>query len=306
MVPLRANGFQSIIFDGWSMLCAAFRCDVTVVFGTSGCIFLPFFKLIGSKLVLNPDGAEWKRGKWNKYVKSFLLLSEKMGVKYSTHVISDNKHIGEYLEEAYGTQSSLIEYGGDNAKYIELSEEVASKYGIAKNEYAFKVCRIEPENNIDLILHAFEEVSYRLIIIGNWKNSDYGTKLQDKYKDNSNITLLDPIYHQETLDELRGNCGIYVHGHSVGGTNPSLVEAMNLGLFCLVYDVNYNRETTERKAKYFKTKNDLVLAMAEFGSPEFDANSVRGNMLEIANRRYRWGIITNKYAEVFSSACLSK
>lgn len=301
VVPLSANGVQSIFFDAWSIVLAMFQCNVIAVFGTSGCIFLPLLRLFGANVVLNPDGAEWKRGKWGAGAKAFLRLSEKLGVKYSKQVVADNVHIVNSLFEDYGVPSSLIEYGGDNAKYVELTKAVKAKYNIEAQQYAFKVCRIEPENNIDLILEAFERVDYRLIMIGNWANSSYGQAIKKKFEDVENISLLDPIYEQETLDELRGNCGIYVHGHSVGGTNPSLVEAMSLRLFCLVFDVNYNRETTEGKAVYFKTREELVDLLTTFIASN-NNEEVKDSMLEIATRRYKWEIITEKYAEVFRAA----
>ena len=160
------------------------------------------------------------------------------------------------------------------------------------------LCRIEPENNIDMILEAFSNVpNVDLILIGNWKNSNYGIEIRKKYEKFPNLKMLDPIYEQKTLDELRSNCGLYVHGHSVGGTNPSLVEAMNLGLNIIAFNVDYNIETTESKAHYFNTSDDIVDFLLSFYSKSLYSNGK--DMLEIARRRYKWSIITNKYADVF-------
>jgi glycosyltransferase involved in cell wall biosynthesis len=116
--------------------------------------------------------------------------------------------------------------------------------------YACKVCRIEPENNVHVVLDAFSKLPrHTLVFIGNWNNSEYGRALREKYKDNTNMHLLDPIYDQRTLDVIRGNCFLYIHGHSAGGTNPSLVEAMYLGLPVIAFDVSYNRTTTDNSSK---------------------------------------------------------
>ena len=300
IVKLKANGIQSIPYDIYSMLHAVFtKQDILLVLGTSGCISLPFIKLFRKKIILNSDGAEWKRGKWNGFAKWFLRISEKIGVKYADAVICDNKIIQSDILTDYGINSSLIEYGGDNAKFVVMSEDTMSKYNITPNNYAFKVCRIEPENNIDLILEAFSKCELMLIIIGNWNFSQYGKNLRNKYKYFSNLLLLDPIYEQTQLDELRGNCGIYVHGHSVGGTNPSLVEAMNLGLCCVVYKVNYNIETTENAAIYFSNKEELLETLIKYDNKEIDLSLYRDKMTEIAKRRYQWSIITAKYSELF-------
>ncbi|MFA9186495.1 DUF1972 domain-containing protein [Flavobacterium magnesitis] len=299
IIPLKANGAQSVLYDGISMLDACFKYDVLLVLGTSGCIFLPLIKLFNKKIVLNPDGAEWKRGKWNKYIKSFLKLSEKLGVKLSDVIIGDNVVMQEYLKKEYNKDSVLIEYGGDHVQNVELSTEAKNKYKIEDRKYAFKVCRIEPENNIDLILEAFKDSKLTLILIGNWNFSSYGKEIRNKYRDFKNLMLLDPIYEQKTLDELRSNCGIYIHGHSVGGTNPALVEAMNLGLCCVAFGVNYNIETTENSAIYFNNENDLKKIIDSFINNKIDTQKIGNELKSLALKRYTWDNIISKYEKLF-------
>lgn len=299
VIPLKANGMQSILYDAISLFHAALFYDILLVLGTSGCIFLPFIRLFGKKIILNPDGLEWKRGKWSKPVQKFLLISEKFGIKYSDVIIADNKKIQEYIYEVYKKDSILIEYGGDNAAYIPMSKETENKYSIESNKYAFKVCRIEPENNIDLILEAFINSQLTFLLVGNWNNSRYGRNIRLKYSGYKNLKLLDPIYDQQCLDELRGNCLVYIHGHSVGGTNPSLVEAMNLGLICVVFNVEYNVETTENSALYFDSTFELLKVLKDIETGKVDIIRYKTKMEEIGKRRYTWNRITEKYAEVF-------
>ena len=302
IINLKANGAQSVPYDFLSMLHAAFRYDILLVLGTSGCIFLPLIKIFRKKIILNPDGAEWKRGKWHRLIQWFLKTSEKFGVMYADVVIADNRVIQKYIKKAYQVDSKLIEYGGDNASHIKMSIETSRKYDIEVQEYAFKVCRIEPENNIDMILTAFQDCELKLILIGNWDNSSYGRSLREKYNGYKNMLLLDPIYDQKKLDELRGNCSFYIHGHSVGGTNPSLVEAMNLGLFCVVYNVSYNIETTENSAIYFSSASELKKIINDHQNNDVRMEFYRNKMLEIARKRYRWKTITDKYKQVFIAA----
>ena len=303
IVNLKANGHQSVIYDGWSMLHASFKYDVLLILGTSGCIFLPLIKFISKKkVILNPDGAEWKRGKWNKYIKKFLYLCESLGVRYADEVIADNKVMQDYFKSEYNVESTLIAYGGDNALKVKLSEPTKEKYGIEEGSYAFKVCRIEPENNIEMVLSSFQGVSTNLILVGNWKNSSFGLRMREKYANDTNILMLDAIYDQKRLDELRSNCGVYVHGHSVGGTNPSLVEAMNLGLCCLVFDVDYNRETTENSAYYFNNKDDLTNLVVSFDQNSMDIAINKHAMLETAKRRYSWQFVVEQYDSSLASS----
>lgn len=300
VIKLKANGVQSIPYDIISMIHAVFHYDILLILGTSGCIFLPIIKLFGKKIILNPDGAEWKRGKWNKIAQWFLKISERLGVLYADIVITDNKIIQSDIKTSYGVNSELIEYGGDNTRHIPMSRETIEKYNILPQQYAFKVCRIEPENNINMILDAFKDTQLTLVLIGNWNNSTYGKELRRQHKEYKNLLLLDPIYDQQQLDELRGNCALYIHGHSVGGTNPSLVEAMNLGLCCIVYNVNYNIETTENSAIYFSSKAELGKILNDYQNNKVNIESYRKKMHEIAKRRYLWKTITDKYNQVFT------
>ena len=217
-IPLNANGVQSIPYDIWSLLHATItsKADNILILGVSGAICLPFIRLFSkSNIVTNIDGLEWKRNKWNTWAKRFLKFSEKVAVKYSDVIVADNKGIADYVTQEYGIASKVIAYGGDHAIIKELS--------ISDNDYALALCRIEPENNVELILESFSKTNKPLKFIGNWDNSDFGRLMKSKYQQYRNIEIVDPIYDVNTLFEIRRQCSFYVHGHSAGGTNPSLV-----------------------------------------------------------------------------------
>ena len=142
---------------------------------------------------------------------------------------------------------------------VKPTPEDKKEYPFITLPYAIKVCRIEPENNVHEVLEAFSSLpKHKMVIIGNWNGSQYGRDLRDKYDHSENIFMLDPIYNQRIIDLLRGNAHVYIHGHSAGGTNPSLVEAMYLGLPIVSYGVSYNKTTTEGKALYFKNATDII------------------------------------------------
>ncbi|MTI30976.1 DUF1972 domain-containing protein, partial [Xanthovirga aplysinae] len=257
-LPFDANGKESLLYDAISVVHALKSANVLLLLGVGGGIMLPFVKLFTRKKVLvNIDGLEWKRDKWGKKTKWLLKSLEKLCVQFSDIVIVDNKAIQEYVSVEYKLDSKLIEYGGDHTFREAPANSLLQNYGIAKSPYAFSVCRIEPENNIEIILKAFSNSNIPLLFVGNWGINEYGRKLKGIYKGYKNLFLLDPIYDQNKLNQLRSNASLYIHGHSAGGTNPSLVEAMTLELPVICWDVAYNRYTTGNKAIYFHSHEDL-------------------------------------------------
>lgn len=294
-LPLKANGIQSILYDMISIIHALFYADTLLILGVSGCSILPLIRFFSKKkIIVNIDGLEWKRNKWGKYTKKFLRFSEILAVRYADSIIADNKEIQRHVQTEYSKESILIPYGGDHAVKESFSKDTLEKYPFLKGEYAFKVCRIEPENNIEMILDAFAfNESLQLVIVGNWENSDFGKSMRNKYGSHSHIHLLNPIYKQCTLNEIRCGSKVYIHGHSAGGTNPSLVEAMSLGLPIFAYAVNYNKETTVNQALFFNDSAELILLIEKM--KDIDLDFYGQKMKEIASQHYVWSVIAEKY-----------
>lgn len=299
-LPFSANGVQSIIYDIISIFHSIFIADTLIILGVSGGIAIPFVRwFTNKKIIVNIDGQEWKRDKWNSTAKKFLKTSEKIAVKYSHADITDNLSIKRYTSLFYNTLSILIEYGGDHVLNIKPNDNDLLKYNFLNKSYFFNVARIEPENHIHTILESFRNTHKELVMVGNWNNSEYGINLKELYTKEPNITILDAIYNQKELDLIRGNCFAYIHGHSAGGTNPSLVEAMNLGLPVIAFDVSYNVTTTENKALYFKNSDDLKSKIENITYSELLKNKKK--MYEIAKRRYTWEVISKKYSNLIKS-----
>ena len=196
--------------------------------------------------------------------------------------------------------SRLIEYGADHTSYVPLTNEIVEKYPFLAGDYAFKVCRIEPENNIKEVLVAFQNYEKMpLVMVGNWNHSAYSRGVYNEFKDVPNLFFLQPIYDSYLLNALRSNCKVYVHGHSAGGTNPSLVEAMHLGLPIIAFDVIYNRITMEHHGRFFENASDLQAQLAAISNAELF--QLARTMESIARRRYTWSVIANKYFEAVIS-----
>lgn len=305
-LPLQANGIQSIPYDSLSILHALLYADVLLILGVAGAWLIPFVRLFtNKKIIISIDGIEWKRDKWNLLAKWYLFWAESMAVKYSHIDISDNEAIQDYTAARYGTLSRIIEYGADHTLNVPISNDVSTKYTFINEPYAFKVCRIEPENNVHVVLEAFDTVQkLPLVMVGNWDKSEYGIALKAKYHLHPTIHLLDPIYNQTQLDLLRSNAAVYIHGHSAGGTNPSLVEAMYLGLPIIAFGVSYNKVTTENKALYFHTQAELLTDLKNLDTTKL--KQIGQNMKHIANRRYTWSNISFKYQLLIEEAIAIK
>ena len=293
-ISLKANGASSIFYDIYSLFrCLKEKHDVVLILGVSGCVVLPIFRLFShSKIVTNIDGLEWRREKWGRMAKSFIKFSEKLSVFSSDVVISDNHDIGDYVKSEYNKNNQVIAYGGEHAL---IKGRVVPDQ---KSDFYLSLCRIEPENNVSMILESFAGTPYKLKFVVNWNNSEYGLALKNKYSKFDNIEIIDPIYDISVLFDLRSQCKGYVHGHSAGGTNPSLVEAMQFGMDILAFDCNFNRYTTEDKAHYFSSSNHLREIIENIESSVLPQSGK--DMAEIAYRRYQWSEITRLYEQTYN------
>ena len=209
--------------------------------------------------------------------------------------MADNQGIKDYVKETYQKDAALIAYGGDHVQRNvseDIQQKILSDYGVEKINYAISVCRIEPENNCHMILEAFSKTDRKLVYIGNWDRSEYGRQLKEKYSKFYNICIHNPEYNLDTLFVLRSNAAMYIHGHSAGGTNPSLVEAMFFGKPIIAYDCIYNRATTDNQACYFGNADDLNAVLRK--------EDLNGDIMKvIAKERYTWKKIASQYEALY-------
>lgn len=301
-IPVSSHGFLGIIYDTICLVKAIKKNDKVLILGFGTGFVVPFIASVARhKLIVNIGGLDWKRNKWSWIAKKVIKKAEALLIKNCRTIIADNIGIQNYIFSTYGKVSRLIAYGGDQAKHITVSSEAVNKYTFLSNPYCFSVARIQPDNNIYFILHAFTQIiELPLVFVGNWDNSDFGKKLKQEYTHYKNLIILDAIYDRNELDLLRSNCTIYIHGHSAGGTNPSLVEAMNLGLPVMAFDSVYNRFTTENKALYFEDEKQLVNLIHNYQS--VDLFSIANELKQIALANYTWEKITEQYRQVFCSS----
>ena len=294
-LPLNANGVSSIAYDIWSLIDAVLHGHNRILLlGVSGALALPLIRLFPSvTIVTNIDGIEWRRGKWNRLARAVLRWSEWAAVRFSHRVIADNQAIADYVRERYDRPCTVIPYGGDHALAVDGDFTATATL---PERYAIALCRIEPENNVAMILEAFAELDMPLVFFGNWDRSDYGRALKARYRDHPTITIHDPVYAPPALRAARDRATLYIHGHSAGGTNPALVEMMHFAIPVLAHGCAFNRHSTEGKARYFETSSELAAEVRAL-TPEAGAE-IGAAMGEIARRRYTWDQIGKDYFDL--------
>lgn len=297
-IKIQSHGPWSIPYYTLSYIKSFRKFDTILQLGLAGGFFLPIFKLFNPKvkIIVNVDGIEHRRDKFSRFGKWLLLKLEQFDIKYADVIIADNEGIKEYITNTYHIDSKVIAYGGDTAIQHKLNDvtmnEILDKYGMKANDYSFAVCRIEPENKCHLTLSAFSKTSEKITFVGNWERSKYGHDLKVKYSQFYNITILDPIYDLNILYAMRANAKSYIHGHSVGGTNPSLVEAMFFGRPIYCFDCIYNRYSTHNEASFFKDENGLISLLL---NPIDNGYRLKA----IAEKEYTWKRISEKYEALY-------
>lgn len=277
------------------------ECDILLVLGyTTASVFFPFLRKRKSILVTNMDGLEWKRDKWNDVVKKLAKWFESLGARYSDHLISDNGEIKNYLLQEYALDSTFIAYGAE--VFSSPNESILSSYGVEAKKYDLLVARLEKENNIEIILDGIvlsgEKTPF--LVIGKHQ-TPYGEYLKEKYTSSNHIRFMGGIYNQDHLNNLRYFGRYYLHGHSVGGTNPSLLEAMASSAYILSHDNLFNRDVLGSQAWYFNSPEALARLIMNPAQLETTRALYIHTQLEKIKREYNWQKIAMQYEDVFKS-----
>lgn len=270
-------------------------------------------KKLGAKVFVNPDGHEWKRAKWNAFIRQYWKLSEKLMVKHADLLICDSKNIEKYIKEdykQYDPNTTFIAYGAETSKSIlnDDSEELVNWYsdkGLKKKEYYLVVGRFVPENNYETMIREFmkSDTKKDFAIITNVEKNKFYEELKEKtgFENDPRIKFVGTVYNQELLKKIRENAFGYFHGHEVGGTNPSLLEALATTDLNILLDVGFNKEVAEEGAIYFsKDTNSLKELIDKSDRLHLDRIEELSRMAKkrISNE-YSWEYIINKYETLF-------
>lgn len=269
---------------------------------------------LGGSFFVNPDGHEWMRAKWPKPVRKYWKISEAGMIKYADLVICDSINIEKYIKttyKKYNPQTAFIAYGADlsRSKLNDSSEEVRSwysKHHVKKGNYFLIVGRFVPENNYKTMITEFmkSKVKKDLVIITNVEHNDFykSLKEQTRFDKDSRIKFVGTVYNPQLLKYIRENAFGYLHGHSVGGTNPSLLEALSSTKLNLLYDVGFNREVAENAAFYWNKESNNLSKLIDNCDGKLSQAQV-DELGKAATKRieehYSWNQIVDKYKSTF-------
>jgi glycosyltransferase involved in cell wall biosynthesis len=249
----------------------------------------------------NMDGLEFKRSKFNKWVQKFIHWEEKEAVKHSHYLIADNMGIRDYYKEVYGKESKFLAYGANI--YDDYDEKHLESLGLHPNGYYLIIARLEPENNVRMAIegykHSIEHRRKPLVIVGK-TTTKHAKELLFEYGDDPSIQFVGGIYDFNKLNSIRHFSYAYFHGHSVGGTNPSLLEAMAAGCFILAHDNIFNRAVLRENATYYGSAEEVsdLLDHIEENEVVHRQRFVNEN-LEVIRKEYSWDHLVDQHEEYF-------
>lgn len=291
---LRKKSLETLSHTALSSLHLMFnKPDAAIVFNSANAPFLPLLRARGIPVATHVDGLEWKRSKWQGVGKRYYRLAESLAVRWSDALIADAQGIADYYQAEFGAPTELIAYGapiiggsaGDAFKELRLT----------RRGYHLVVARFEPENHVDVIIDGYRssDAKLPLVVVGSAPYADdYTARLHDLA--DGRVTFLGGVWDQNLLDELYANCATYLHGHSVGGTNPSLLRAIGAAAPTIAYDVCFNREVLGASGEFFGAASDVSRRL-EAAEAAPDRNRARGQLGQQMALRYDWDDVAAKY-----------
>lgn len=268
--------------------------DVALVMSTGSGFWLPLLKLRGIPTVVNTDGIEWERDKWGRVAKTVLHAGAWMTARFGTHLVFDAEAIKSYWETHFGRTGTFIPYGGSAVVERSLPD------GIEAGSYVLMVARFVPENTVGEFFDAVPQIAAHspVVIVGSsgW-GGEFDERAESLAKEYENVTWLGHVSDETTLNSLYANCAVYFHGHTVGGTNPSLVQAMAAGAPTIARDTVYSREVLGPNAPLVDAAGIASAVVQLLDDPDRRDRLSRANV-ERAHERYSWDAVCQAYEDV--------
>jgi len=300
-IPVKGDGAKAtVVFDYLSVKHAISQSGPVLTLGYNTAIFNLLFRLRGKVNLINMDGIEWKRDKWKWYERVWLYLNERAGCHVGNHLIADHPEIKSHLISRVSDKKvTMIPYGA--RKVTHADEDSLKKFGLSAAKYAIVIARPEPENSILEIVKAFSRKprSIKLVVLGGYNESNAYHQLV-KSVASSDVMFLGAVYDHSDLDSLRFYSSFYIHGHTVGGTNPSLIEALGAGQPVLAHDNKFNRWVAGVNSLYFKDENECSERIDKILCDVNILTEMSISSQERFNRSFTWDGVLEQYKILLS------
>jgi glycosyltransferase involved in cell wall biosynthesis len=298
---LQGKSLSTPTFGLTSSIDAVFRnYDAVLVVNIANGFWLPFLRLSNTPTAVNTDGIEWERGKWNRTAQSVFRQGAKLCARHASELICDSHGIGEIWSELFGRDSTFIPYGAP--VLTDVGTDRLASVGLIDRPFLLSVARLVPENSVDLTLDAIELIEDRdltTVIVGSSVGPSQIADRLRRLADEKKLVWLGHVSDQELLNQLWSNCRVYVHGHSVGGTNPSLLQAMGAGAPTLALDTRFNAEVMGQPEQLYRAEAADLATKIEW---LLDSSSARAQISDRQRRRiaghYSWDSVCSSYLSV--------
>lgn len=294
---LRSRSLETLSHTGLSAAHQIFHpADAAIVFNAANAPWLPLLRAARIPVATHMDGLEWKRAKWGPVGKRYYRVCESLAVRWSDALIADARGIADYYRQEFNAETRLLTYGAPilpSGRFERLAE-----LGLEPNGYHLLVARFEPENHVEMIIQGYLRSGSQLplVAVGSCPyNNGYIERVEAAAQ--GKVKFLGGVWDQELLDQLYGNARIYWHGHSVGGTNPSLLRAMGAGAAVNAFDVGFNREVLHGTGQYFADPAGVASLMA-LADADPEAALERGRQSRDAAGAYDWDLVTDGYEKL--------
>ena len=272
------------------------RPDVVIMFNCANSPLLPLLRLARIPTAVHTDGLEWRRGKWGKTGRRYYRVAEALGAGLADALISDADGIADYYRRRYGAESTVIAYG---AAIVDPGAEKLQALDLPSGGYFLIVARLEAENNVDVILRGLiaSETERKIVVVGSVPyRTDHLEEIERLADSDPRVRLLGGVWDQELLDALYGNACLYFHGHSVGGTNPSLLRAMGAGAAVASFDVSFNREVLGDDNFFWSNSADIATLVDSLDVTKVPAYGAANR--KRVQQKYDWDDVATRYEKL--------
>ena len=295
---LKSKSLETLSHTGFSTLhlLTHRKPDALFVFNAANAPFLPFLRWGRAPIAVHVDGLEWLRGKWGPNGKRYYRWAEQSSVKRADALIADAAGIADYYRHEFDVDTRLIAYGA--TIIAEPAADRLPEMDVERHEYHVVVARFEPENHVLEIVegYAASDAKRPLVVVGKAPYAaEYTDRIAAAAASDPRIRMVGGVYDQELLDQLYANALSYLHGHSVGGTNPSLLRAMGAGTLTLAWDVGFNREVLGSAGRFFTDSESLARELAAVEASPAEAVAIGATLRDRAREHYDWDRVTDEY-----------